>query len=212
MYKLIITALLLASLANAQTKKSSQNPKSKEVVSDSTVADTASTLKEEDVELPREFKVYSRKPRSKAERMKLCLNLVSEENVLNYCVNDSICKDPEVAKILFEQKQGDSTFVLVHVQAFSKAADKPECDAGKEVKLFFVRWNTKSNKAIVKQKNVESCMKVITNMSREPISNWDGVSVLTVNYHRGGDNFIEIKFDPQRYQQGIQSSNDTEPK
>ena len=154
MYRLLIVTLFLVSFAQAQTKKPAQTNKSK-AVKDSVKVDSASVVKEEEITIPREFKVYSKKPKAKTERMKLCLNLVSADTVLNYCINDSICKDPEVSKIVFEQKQGDSTYVLVYVRAFSKPIDKPACDAGKEVKLFFVRWNTKTNKAIVKQKTIE---------------------------------------------------------
>jgi hypothetical protein len=211
MYKFAIICLLFVSLANGQTKKSSSTAKPKIAKDTAATKDTVTVIKEEAIVLPREFTVYSKRSKVKGERMKLCLNLVSADNILNYCVNDSICKDPEVYKTLFEQKQGDSTYMLVYVQAFSKALDKPECDAGKEVKLFFVRWNTTTNKAIVKQKSIESCMRGITNMTKEPISNWDKTSVLTVNYHHG-DKFSEVRFDPQHFLLGVQSANDLEAK
>ncbi len=206
MYRLLIITLFFASLTQAQTKKPTPNAKTK-VVKDTVRKDTSALVKEIEVPLPREFKVYSKKPRTKTERMKLCLNLVSPDTVLNYCVNDSICKDPEVSKILFQQKQGDSTYVLVYVQAFSKPLDKPDCDAGKELKLFFVRWNTKTNKAVVKQKSFESCMKGITNMTKEPVANWDQSSLLTIKYYKAGS-FLELKFDPQNYLLGLQSASD----
>jgi hypothetical protein len=210
MYRLAIFLFLFASMAvNAQSRKPAPKNTKPVAVKDTVSADTVVAAAEE---LPKEFMVYSKKPKTKEEKMKLCLNLVSGDSVLNYCVNDSLCKDPEVAKIIFEEKNGDSTFVLVHVQAFSKPLDKPSCDAGKEVKLFFVRWNTKTNKAIVKQKSIESCMRAITNMTKEPISNWDGTSVLTLNYHRGGQNYVEVKFDPKQYKLGFQSSDTSESK
>ena len=140
--------------------------------------------------------------------MKLCVNLVSSGTIFNYCINDSICRDPEVSKILFETKQGDSTYVLVYVRAFSKPDDKPACDAGKEVKLFFVRWNTVTNKALVKIKTVESCMRGITNMTKESLDEWDKTSPFIFKYHKGAQNFIDLKFDPQNFLLGLQSVGD----
>ena len=205
MYRLVIIAVFCSSFSFAQTKKSAQ--KDKPLVStDSLKTDSVKKIAEELPVIRKEFAVYSKKPRAKTERMKLCLNLISEDTVLNYCMNDSICKDPEVSKILFEQKQGDTTYVLVYVQAFSKPVDKVECDAGKELKLFFVRWNTKTNKAIVKFRNVESCMKGITNLNTDPIINWDRTTTLLVKYYRTGEKFVELTFDPQKYLLGLQSS------
>jgi hypothetical protein len=208
MYKLIIISLFLTSFANAQSKKPLPKSSKLKAVADSVKVDSAIAVKEEDPKIPREFAVYTKRLKSKTEKIKLCINLVSPDTVFNYCINDSICKDPEVTKILFEQKKSDSTYVLVFVQAFSKPLDKPECDAGKEVKLFFVRWNTKTNKAIVKQKSIESCMRGITNMTKEPIDNWDRVSPLILKYYRAGDKFVELKFDPQNYLLGFQSATD----
>lgn len=206
MYRLLIITLFLVSFAQAQTKKPAQANNKSKVVKDTVKLDSASVVKEEEMKIPREFKVYSKRPKAKTERMKLCLNLVSADTVLNYCVNDSICKDPEVSKILYEQKQGDSTYVLVYVKAFSKPVDKPDCDAGKEVKLFFVRWNTKTNKALVKQKTIESCMKGITNMTEGSILDWDKSSALTFKYYKSGGKFVDLKFDPQQFLLGIQST------
>jgi len=212
MYKIIPFFLLLSLFAGAQTKKPVQK-KPNEAVQDTVVPpDTTATEAVEADPLPNEFKVYTKKPKTKDGRMKLCLNLVSGDSIFNYCMNDSVLRDPEVSKILFEQKNGDSTYVLVHVQAFSKPKDKPSCDAGKEQKLFFVRWNTKTNKAIVKQKYFESCMKGITNMSKEPVANWDATSVLTVNYYRGGINFMEFTFDPKQYMLGFQTKDELDPR
>jgi hypothetical protein len=204
MYRIIIIALFCSSFAFAQTKKPAQKNKPL-IASDSLRTDSLKKIVDEAPVIPKEFAVYSKRPKVKTERMKLCLNLVSEDTILNYCMNDSLCKDPEVSKILFEQKQGDTTYVLVYVQAFSKPLDKVDCDAGKELKLFFVRWNTKTNKAVVKFRNVESCMKGITNMTAEPILNWDRTSVLLVKYYRSGEKFVELTFDPQKYLLGLQS-------
>jgi hypothetical protein len=203
MYRLIIIPLLICTFASGQSKKPIPKNTKPVVQADTLPADT---VYEEEEVYPDQFTVYTKKPsKTKPERMKLCLNLVGEETILNYCLNDSLLHDPEVSKIIFEQKQGDSTYVLIHVQAFSKPKDKVECDAGKEQKLFFVRWNQKTNKAIVKQKTFESCMRGITNMTREPIDSWDKSSLLILKYNRA-DVFGEIKFDPQQYLTGLQSS------
>lgn len=215
MYRLIILAIFFTSFVNAQTKKPATklSPAAAKAaaIRDSLRKDSLlKNVKVEEVKIPREFAVYSKKSVAKPgakSRQQLCVNLVSDTTIFNYCINDSILKDPEVSKILFQKKQADSTYVLVYVQAFSKPDDKPTCDAGKEIKLFFVRWNTKTNKALVKQKTVESCMKSITNMSKEGIESWDNSSPLIFNYHRGGQNYIDLKFDPQNYLLGLQSNN-----
>jgi hypothetical protein len=210
MYKIIPLFLLLSFFAGAQSKKTGQK-KPNETVQDTVVPDTIAQAIEEDP-LPNEFKVYTKKPRKKGDRLKMCLNLVNGDSIFNYCMNDSIMRDPEVSKILFEQKNGDSTYVLVYVEAFSKPKDKVSCDAGRERKLFFVRLNTKTNKAIVKQKYYESCMKNITNMTKDPVANWDGSSVLLVSYYRGGVNFVEFTFDPKQYLLGFQSAAELDSK
>jgi len=208
MYRLLFISLFLSSLLQAQSKKPAQKAKPVEV-QDTLTTDTTNLVIEEP-QILYEFGVKTKKPKSNKERMKLCLNLVSSDSmvVLNYCVNDSVLRDPEVSKILFQKTQGDSTYTLVYVSAFSKPKDKVECDAGKEIKLIYVRWNTSTNKAIVKQKIIESCMRGIQNMTKEPIVNWDGTSLLIVNYYRGGNDFIDLKFDPQNFLLGLQSIKD----
>jgi hypothetical protein len=208
MNRLIFISLFLSTFLQAQTKKPVQKPKAVEV-SDTLITDSTSRLVEEP-EVIYGFAVKTKKTKSNKERMKLCLNLVSLDSmvVLNYCVNDSVLRDPEVSKILFQKTQGDSTYTLVYVAAFSKPKDKVECDAGKEIKLFYVRWNTSTNKAIVKQKIIESCMRGIVNMTKEPIINWDGNSALVINYYRGATDFIDLKFDPQNFLLGLQSNKD----
>jgi hypothetical protein len=52
-------------------------------------------------------------------------------------------------------------------------------------------------------------MKGITNMTHEPIVNWDQNSPLILNYHRGGISFVELKFDPAQYKSGLQIVSDT---
>lgn len=217
MYKVIIFAILFATFANAQTKPApgGKKPTGK---NDKSVAkkDSLKTEKEPEVYvepvIPHEFLVYTKKPRKAKDRTKLCINLVSDASVINYCMNDSLCKDPEVYKILFEQRQGDTLYVLIFIDAFTKidaTNDDGRCNAGKETKLVFAKWDTKTNQAKWKQKNISSCSKGITNMTKEPILSWDKSSVLTINYHRGLS-FYEIKFDPQQYQLGLQNNSGTD--
>jgi hypothetical protein len=215
MKKLIFVFVLLASIINAQTKTASlKNKKTPPVVADTLIKDTI-VVKNVEVKVPRKFMVYTKKVASqingkKKERLKLCINLVSADSVLNYCINDSICFNPEVFKILFEQKVGDTAFVLVYVDAFTKpTGDDPKCAAGHETKLFFARWNTKTNSAKWKQKNICSCSKGIINMTKEPISDWDKSVPLLVNYYRGGDDFIDLTFDPAHPELGLQTKGDS---
>jgi hypothetical protein len=197
--------LFLASFASAQTKKPADKPGKNNKAT--AKKDSVVPVVEETVTIPRNFSVYSRKAKTGKDRsMKLCINLVKDTTVLNYCLADSLCKNPEVSKILFEQQSGDTNYVLVFVDAFSKPDDKPGCDAGKETKLFFARWNLKTNKATWKQKTVSSCMRGIDNMTKEPITDWDKTSVLTINYYRGSSQFLELKFDPANYKLGMQSA------
>lgn len=207
----IITVLFLLFTLTLSSQNKKPVAKTKAPESDSAAAaikvveaDTTDPV-EESLKANRKFGVYTRKPR-KDKKMKLCINLVSPTAMYNFCVTDSACKYPEKSKILFEKTEGDSTFVLVFAEAFTKVNDKPQCDDGKETKLFFVRWNTATNKAIWKQRTVSSCIKVITNMTKDPIIDWDGSAPLVVNYHKGGNNFIELKFDPENYKLGFQSS------
>jgi hypothetical protein len=210
MNKLIfITLLFVAFLTNAQTKKPGQTKAAKTP----TVEPAPDTVVVEEVreDFPTEFKVYSKPAKPKKQRMKLCINLVSPDSILNYCVNDSLLNNPEVTKILFEQKEQDTTYTLVYVAAFTKDPNRPECAAGKEVKLFFLRWNTVRNKAVVRQKYIESCQKTVTRLTREPIEEWDGQTPLQVSYHRG-DAFNTLTFDPKNYKLGLQTVNDMDGK
>lgn len=198
-----LIVFLCVSLCQAQTKKPV-------AAKDAALKDTSKVKKEPEVAeelpiIPKEFAVYSIKPKTKGKRMKLCVNLVNDTVIFNHCVNDSLCKDPEIAKVIFEHREGDTLYVMVNIEAFTKVLDKPECEAGKESKLFYARWNTKTNKAVIKQRNYSSCMRGMTNMTKEPVGNWDGKSPLILNFHRG-DKFVELKFDPQQYLLGIQSN------
>jgi len=204
MLRLFILSLLLCTFAQAQTKKAPVN-KTPVMETDSIPSD--SLIVEEEIEVvSHEFGVKTKRPKNNTGRVKLCLNLVLGDSVLNYCVNDSVLKDPEMSKVLFQKQVADTNYVLVYVAAFSKPVDKVACDAGKEVKLFFIRWNTKTNKVLASQKSIESCMRGIENMTKEPITEWDGKSVLQINYYRGGNNFMELKFDPANYLIGMQGS------
>ncbi len=227
MQKLFILVFVFCALSIAGQNKKAPANKSAETPSnpnnllqpwesngDTSVVDS-SLMEPKEVEpaIPRAFLVYTKKAKAKTDRTKLCFNLVSKDTVLNYCINDSICKDPETYKVLFESKVGDTTFVLVFVDAFTKAGgDNPRCDAGKETKLVFFRWNTKTNKAKLKQKVVSSCIRNIVNMTKEPITNWDGSVVLEVNYYKGGSDFPVIKFDPAQVQLGLQEMSEAEPR
>src|SRR3954463_7631800 len=106
------------------------------------------------------FAVYNKRPKSgKDHSMKLCINLVHDSLSIRKCFNDSLTRSPEVTKILFEQKSGDTNYVLVFVDAFSKSLDEPGCASGKETKLYFVKWNLKTNRATWKPKTVSSCLR-----------------------------------------------------
>lgn len=202
MFRIVILSVLLCSFANAQTKKNALKQKPVEQT-DSLSSDTS--VVEVIDSVSHEFGVKTKLPKDKKGRVKLCLNLISADTVLNFCVNDSVLKNPEVSKVLFQKQSGDTNYVLVYVAAFSKPLDKVACEAGKEVKLFFVRWNTKTNKFISQQKIIESCMRGIDNMTKFNIPDWDGKSTLVVNYYRGANNFMELKFDPDHYLSGLQS-------
>lgn len=212
MMKYLIVALFFGLTLNAQNKKPAAKKPAGATAADSLAAvavkEDTTDYKAKELAEKRQFGVYTRKPRKSDKRTKLCMNLVAPEAQLNLCINDSICKSPEVFKVLFTQREADSNFVLVYVDAITKADDKPACDAGHETKLFFIRWDLKTNKCTWKQRTVNSCMKAVTNMTKEPIPNWDGNSVLVLNYHRGSTSFVEVKFDPKNYKLGFQSAAD----
>lgn len=149
------------------------------------------------------FYAVTKRPTLPGDKMKLCINLTSKDTNLLYCVVDSVMKDPEYAKVIFEKQKGDTIYMLLHVYAFSKLGGN--CNGEKETKLFFVRWNVPEGRAVWKNKYISSCAKTITNMTKTPIEQWDGKSKLVVEYHRG-QNFYEIAFDPEHYELGIQNN------
>jgi hypothetical protein len=203
---LVITVFCALSLMmTAQVKKpvAAKNPKA-EPTATVAAADT-SRPKELEPPIPKEFAVYTKRYKITKPALRLCLNIVGGDSTLNYCMVDSLVRDPEKYKLLFQKKEADSTFALVYVSAFTKDPERPECVAGKETKLYFIRWNTKTNKAIVKQRYIESCYRTITRMSNENLMEYDGTSPLKLTYNRGSA-FIDLTFDPANYKAGIQST------
>jgi hypothetical protein len=152
----------------------------------------------------KQFAVYSKRGRGKDKRLKLCMQLTGP-NVLNYCINDSTTRDPEMVKELWRTTEGDSTFVLLYVDAFTKGPIDKLCDSGHETKIMFFRWNHQTNKAILKQKTIASCIKAITNMTKgfDP-KTYDGSSPLVFEYNKGVS-FLEVKFEPSNYKAGLQT-------
>jgi hypothetical protein len=151
------------------------------------------------------FYVRTKRPTREGDKMRLCINLVHKDTNLLYTVVDSVMKDPEYGKVIFEKQKGDTNYVLLHVYAFSKLGGN--CNGEKEQKLFFARWNVIEGRAIWKNKYINSCAKTITNMTKTPIEQWDGKSKLVVEYHRG-TSFYEIAFDPEHPELGIQNNKD----
>lgn len=189
-------------LLSAQSKKPAP---AKAAETTTTAAADTTGPKELEPPIPKEFAVYTKRYRILKPALRLCINLPGGDSTLNYCMVDSLVRDPEKFKILFQKKDADSTFALIYVSAFTKDPERPECVAGKESKLYFIRWNTKTNKAIVKQRYIESCYKTITRLSDENLMEYDGNSPLKLTYNRGAA-FIDLTFDPANFRAGIQST------
>lgn len=151
------------------------------------------------------FNVRTVKPRSASERMKLCINIVAKDTNLTHCFKDSIMRDPEVSKVLYDKAVGDTVYMLILVEAFNKTINT--CGTTKESKLYFARWNYKESKAIWKVKTFSSCAKTITNMTKTPVIEWDKKSPLVISFNKGSD-FVDLTFDPEKPEKGIVSSND----
>jgi hypothetical protein len=215
MRRLILVGLLLSFAASAYSQgrppaSRSQHKKSKPGETQDTVwVNPSDTLdwNDYDVKTERRFAVYTKRPGGKDKRLRLCVN-IPRDTTLYFCMVDSLCRDPEKYKVLFEAKEADSTYILLFVEAFSKPKDKPACDGGRETKLIFIRWNTVRNKQLISIKNISSCMRGIENMSKTSPIEWDGASPLVVNYYRGNSRFEELKFDPGQYKLGLQSGDD----
>ena len=123
------------------------------------------------------------------------MNIVCKDTNLVYCINDSIVLEPELYKVLYEKREKDSIYMLIFIEAYSKSKnDNGMCNSGRESKLFFTRWNIKTNGAKWKSKNIRSCVKGITLLGgKEQINEWNKSTPLVVKYHRA-DFFYEIKF------------------
>jgi hypothetical protein len=156
----------------------------------------------------RKFTAYNKRPKTGKDRsLKFCMQLVKDTAVIRKCFNDSLTKNPETFKTIFEKQDGDTNYVLVLVDAFSKPVDKPGCDTGKETKLYFVKWNLKKNRAVWKPKTVGSCMRGVTLMSNVKIADWDQSEPLRLEYHKGSS-FYQVMFDPNNYKVGVQAVTD----
>jgi len=210
----IITLIFIFCAVGLSAQKKAPAKKPEAVVDSSALstknpADTLDPI-EAKIKESKKFAVYNKRNSGKIDNQKkYCIQLVSDSAIHTYCSMDSTVKNPEITKVLFNKQVGDTNYVLVFIDGFTKVPEKIECVAGKETKLVYFRWNTKTNKSIVKIRTINSCLKAITNMTKDNIADWDGASILTVNYHRGGVKFVEVKFDPAQFLLGFQST-DTE--
>jgi len=206
---ILIAFVFIAAVFQAQTKKPVA-PTSTTLQDTAVVTEDSLQMEEVDPYLMRhEFIVYSKRAKAKKNRWQLCLNLLNGDSVYNRCINDSLLRDPEKYQVLFQQENSDTAYFLVYVAAFTKDPNRPECMGGKEIKIFFIKWNTQTNKSTLKQKYIQSCQKGITQMSPEPVDKWDGQSELVVKFHRGAK-FYDFRFDPKNYQLGMQGGADSE--
>lgn len=152
------------------------------------------------------FRVYTKRPNpkkpKKGDKMQLCINIVAKDTSLTYCMGDTIIKDPETSKLLFNKMIGDTAYMLIYVDSYTKTGGA--CSGGKETKVFFVRWNAPLGKAIWKARTINSCYKTITNMTKTNIMEWDAQSPLVLSYNKG-DAFIDVTFDPAKPMLGFQT-------
>jgi hypothetical protein len=153
------------------------------------------------------FRVYTKRPnpKKKGDKMQLCINIVAKDTNLVYAMNDTVIKDPETSKLLFNKTIGDSVYQLIYVDSYSKSGGA--CSGGHETKLWFVRWNAPAGKAIWKGKTINSCYKTITNMTKQNIMEWDGKEPLILSYNKG-DAFVDVTFDPAKPLLGFQTGAD----
>lgn len=155
------------------------------------------------------FKVYTKRSKKPSDPIQLCINIAAKDTNYLHCMNDSIVKDPEISKLLFDKTIGDTTYMLIYIDSYTKLASKPACAGGKETKFYFVKWVVGKSKPVFKAKTIASCYKGVTNMTKTPILEWDKQSILTASYHKGSS-FVDINFDPANPQKGLQSSKDGE--
>jgi hypothetical protein len=154
------------------------------------------------------FRVYTKRPnpKKKGDKMQLCINIVAKDTNLLYAMNDTLIKDPEVSKLLFNKTVGDTVYQLIYVDSYNKTGGA--CSGGKETKVWFVRWNAPAGKAIWKAKTINSCQKTITNMTKQNIMEWDGKEPLILSFNKG-DSFVDITFDPAKPLLGFQTTGDS---
>ena len=118
-------------------------------------------------------------------------------------------KRKKCIELCFVYHPGDTVFCLIVIDAFSKASDNPLCDAGKETKVVYARWSTKTNKSKFKQRTVSSCLRGITNLTTTDLFKWNPDSgPLELNYHKGGDLYIQVIFNPKDFHIGFQSTSE----
>ncbi len=156
-----------------------------------------------------EFGVYTKPATSQYKRARLYIQLAENGKTHLFSIHDSLCINPEKSKVLFQKMEGDSVFSLIAIDAFSKATDNPLCDAGKETKVVYARWSTKNNKSKFKQRTVSSCLRGITNLTATDLFKWNPDSgPLELNYHKGGDLYIQVIFNPKDLHIGFQSTSE----
>ncbi|MFN5674351.1 MAG: hypothetical protein ACK46W_04685 [Bacteroidota bacterium] len=154
------------------------------------------------------FGVYTKTANATYKRTRLFIQVAEGSQTHLFSIHDSLCINPEKSKVLFQKSEGDSVFCLIGIDAFSKASNNPYCDAGKETKVVYLRWNTKTQKSRFKQRTISSCLRGITNLSPQDIFAWQPSGNLELTYHKGGDVYITVLFDPKNWHVGFQSSSE----
>ncbi|MGE0567709.1 MAG: hypothetical protein AB7O73_07145, partial [Bacteroidia bacterium] len=161
------------------------------------------------------FRVYSRHPHPKSkkkEKIKLCVNITAKDTNFTYMITDTMCKDPEVYKLLYKKEIKDTVYWLIYIDAFAKTPYKGGICHGKhETKVYFVKWVFKDNKVIpytkpkFKATKIASCISTITNMTTEDPLKWDGKSTIKFSYNKGS-HFYDVEFDPNNPHRGLEKS------
>jgi hypothetical protein len=136
------------------------------------------------------------------------LTLLNGKEQINYTWNDTIVRQPEKTIVLFEEQKNDTLYALLYISTFSKVTTtsaNARCFAGKEKRVFFVKWSRKDNQAKWKNKCVESCLLSVTNMTKdETISSWDKKSELVFKTLKA-NTFVDLVFNPSRFWEGLKS-------
>jgi hypothetical protein len=212
MLRLVLFLFLISLSVSGQSKKKLPVAPKKPKTDSAASAVLSDTIDKGELKIreARKFAVYSKRYRTRKEnRAKLCVQLVNPDTVFTYCHSDSLTRNPETSKIIFEKQDGDTNYVFVYTEAFSKMPDKPECDGGRETRLYFFRWNLKTNQAISRTRLINSCLRAYTNMTKQNILEWDGISPLNIEYLKTGTSFTGFVFNPDEYKKGFQGQ-DTE--